>query len=52
MNDRERVIALQQRLYATDDEEEKKRIRDALAEHEGYALTGDAHGREGADETS
>ena len=46
----ERIRALEHRLAATDDEEARERIRDALAEERGFALTGDAHGREGAEE--
>lgn len=34
------------------DEAKKQRLTDTLAEVQGYSLTGDAHTREGGDETS
>jgi hypothetical protein len=46
------VIRLQARLEASGDDDEKDRIRDAIAEHDQMTLTGDAHTREGADATS
>lgn len=52
MSDDARIRALEARLEDTEDEETRERISDALAEERGVALTGDAHGREGADTTS
>ena len=52
MSEDPRIRKLEMRLAETSDEDEKQRICDALAERRGMALTGDAHGREGADETS
>lgn len=46
------IRALEHRLEVTEDEETRQRIENALAEQKGVALTGDAHGREGADEPS
>lgn len=52
MSDDARIQALEHRLEVTEDEDTRERIRDALAEEQGFALTGDGHGREGADEGS
>jgi hypothetical protein len=43
---------LEHRLETSEDEDEQHRLRDAIAEQQGMALTGDAHSREGAAETS
>jgi hypothetical protein len=46
------VAALERRLELTNDDEEKQRIEDTLAEMRGMSLSGSGHAREGADETS
>lgn len=52
MSDDDRLRKLEARLLRADTEAEKRRVEDAIAEEKGFALTGDAHGREGGDETS
>lgn len=43
---------LKARLESTTDPAERKLLENTLGEARGEALTGDAHGREGADGTS
>lgn len=40
---------LRTQLAATTDPAERERLRDDIAEYEGRTLTGDAHGRLGAE---
>jgi hypothetical protein len=52
VTDDQKIQTLQLRLEQSEDPDEQRRLRDALAEHQGMSLTGDAHTREGGDKPS